>query len=154
MILKSNKNNNKSSIINNKLKMLYTCRETSTNHPFLCKTNPIFPGFSPKNNDSTKKQTQFKAKANPNQNLSSIGAYLLFCRGANNEPKIRRAKPKQTQPALSSVEGSNPKIYLEQNSMRKHTGSKQYSLDYSGILNIKSDKLRLFLLMAGLNIKS
>ena len=66
----------------------------------LCKTNPIFPHFSTKNNDFTKKnkpnsnpiqsqtnpilaqksggQTQTK----PIQNLSSIGAYLLFCRGA------------------------------------------------------------------------
>jgi len=46
---------------------LYKCRENSTNHPFLCKTNPIFPGFSPENDDFTKKQTQFKPNSNPIQ---------------------------------------------------------------------------------------
>ena len=43
--------------------------------PFLCKTNPIFPHFSPENDDFTKKQTQFKANTKP------------FSRKAKNESK-------------------------------------------------------------------
>jgi hypothetical protein len=59
---------------------------------FFCKTNPIFPSFLPKNNDSTKKQTQFKANSKPNK--------------PNNESKIRVAKPIQTQtnPIYSKAE--------------------------------------------------
>jgi hypothetical protein len=66
---------------------LHTCRETSTNPLKKCKTNPIFRYFSPENDDSTKKQTQNKPNSNPNK--------------ANNEPKIRVAKP--NIPNLSSV---------------------------------------------------
>jgi hypothetical protein len=43
------------------------------------KTNPIFPYSSPKNNDSTKKQTQFKANSKPNE--------------PNFGPKIRGSNP-------------------------------------------------------------
>jgi len=50
-----------------RVEILYKCRETSTNPPFLCKTNPIFLHFSTKNNDSTKKQTQYKANSKPNK---------------------------------------------------------------------------------------
>ena len=65
---------------------LYTCRESSTNPPFLCKTNPIFPGFYSENDDLTKKQTQFK----PNQSRFK----------PNISPKTiinYESKPKQTQ---------------------------------------------------------
>jgi hypothetical protein len=73
---------------------------------------PNFPCFSPENNDATQKQTQFKANSNPiqtqfwpnnqcslenkansnpNQNLSSIAAHLLPCRGANFKAISSRA---------------------------------------------------------------
>jgi hypothetical protein len=66
---------------------------------FLCKTNPILPHFPPENEDSAKKQTQFKA----NQTQYK----------PNFEPTIRGAKPIQTQinptpseaQVLSEVEG-------------------------------------------------
>jgi hypothetical protein len=53
---------------------------------FFCKTNPIFPHFSPENEDFTKKQTQFKPNSKPNKH--------------NNELKIRgqiQTNPIQTQ---------------------------------------------------------
>ena len=79
--------------------ILYSSREHSTNPTFLCKTNPIFPLFSPKTMikpknkpNSNPTQSQFwpknkgakpiQSQTNPIQNLSSIGAYLLSCRGA------------------------------------------------------------------------
>ena len=73
---------------------------------------PNFPHFSPKNNDLERNepnfilrgkkmmQTQYSqrimnknpnfgfVKTKPIQNLSSIGAYLLFCRGTNNQSSL------------------------------------------------------------------
>ena len=92
---------------------LYICRESSTNQPFFCKTNPISPIFRLKmkillkNKANTNPiQTQSKpilgqfqgwqTQTNPIQSqssLSSVCACSLFCRGTN--------------PVLSEVEWAN-----------------------------------------------
>jgi len=74
---------------------LYSSRECSTNHPFFCKTNPIFQRkklmqdvylqrlIKNARPPAEQKQTQFKPNSNPIK--------------PNNESKIRGAKPIQTQ---------------------------------------------------------
>ena len=57
-----------------------------------CKTNPIFPSFSPKNNDFTKKQTQFKA------NQSQFWPKNQGCK-ANSNPN----KPNQAYTRMSRL---------------------------------------------------
>jgi hypothetical protein len=54
--------------------MLYNCRENSTNLPFLCKTNPIFPIFHLKTMISQKTkpiQSQNKPNSNPIKPISN-----------------------------------------------------------------------------------
>ena len=88
---------------------LYICRGTSTNQRKKCKTNPIFPDFSTKNNDSTEKQTQFKANSNPilaqkqgsimrtnpiqSQSCPRLVLTLLFCRGSNPKTNLSIVYP-------------------------------------------------------------
>jgi hypothetical protein len=59
--------------------LLYICRESSTNPPFLCKTNPISPIF----HLETKIMPKNKAKTNPIQTQFN--------------PKQSQFKPKQSQ---------------------------------------------------------
>ena len=114
MELKSNKNNNQfipkgSSLINNQLEMPSTYVERTLQINLFMQNKPNFPHFSLKNEDFTKKQTQYKANSNPikanfgpkirvaNPNKPKFyprfQLTLLFCRGSNT----KQACPRMSQ---------------------------------------------------------
>ena len=54
----------------------------------LYKTNPIFPSFSPKNNDSTKKQTQFKPNSKPIQTQFKANSNPIASKAKNDASSV------------------------------------------------------------------
>jgi hypothetical protein len=125
MKLKSNKNNNQSSLIDNQLEMLSTYVERTLQiHPFFCKTNPIFLIFrlkmmiSLKNKpNSNPKQTQsnpilaqksgWQSQTNPKQsqlaNWTEINISSFITSKYENlyRWKGKKNKPKQVCPRMS-----------------------------------------------------
>jgi hypothetical protein len=101
MNLKSNKNNNQSSLIDNQLEMPSTIVERTLQiRPFFCKTNPIFrifilkmkislknkpnskpiqTQFWPKNQGGKAKQTQNKPNSTLNVSSPCLGVYPRVC---------------------------------------------------------------------------
>jgi hypothetical protein len=65
MKLKSNKNNNQSSLIDNQLEMPSTSVEKPLQINLFLQNKANFPHFSPENRDFAEKQTQYKPNSNP-----------------------------------------------------------------------------------------
>jgi hypothetical protein len=113
MNLKSNKNNNQSSLIDNQLEMPSTIVERTLQiRPFLCKTNPIFRIFR------LKSMISLKNKPNSNPIQTQTKPFLGQYRGWQSQFKAKQTQYQRYLSGLTIIYSTD--ILDTQNYMREN----------------------------------